>query len=548
MVLKQLLSLYSRLKIRAKITVPFVVSFTILWLSGTSFLGYYSSRKLRIEQTERLEGLTVLVAENFEQELFQLKSSQNSVNELRLQKQLSSQLLSKVAEKLEVELVALSEDTVVAHSFADVSAADLENVQPNNPATIKIGKNRYFQASLPLESANGEQVTILVLRDRATFAASLLTIRTTVGGISLLGIGIAAFVGYWVGDRIARPIRGLAEAANQVSQEANFGVRVAAVTQDELGTLARSLNQLIEWSGYYTHELELAAQTLDQRVQERTQELESAVQELKETQLQLIQTEKMSSLGQMVAGIAHEINNPVGFIQGNAFHLRGYFDDLCNLVQKYQVSYTPTPAIAETIEDIDLEFLLEDTHKVINSIEIGSKRVKDIVIALRNFSRLDESAIKDVDIHEGLESTLLILHHRLNQNVEVAKAYGELPLVRCYPAQLNQVFTNIVANAIDAMDEVNCEPKKLTITTRAIADGQVQVSFRDTGAGITAKMKQKIFDPFFTTKAVGKGTGLGLGICYQIIQKHFGHIEVVSEAGQGAEFIVTLPICVLSES
>ena len=222
-----------------------------------------------------------------------------------------------------------------------------------------------------------------------------------------------------------------------------------------------------------------------------------------------------------------------------------YFEDFCQLLQQYQETYEPTSAITQTIDDIDLPFLLEDTQKVIHSIEMGSKRVKDIVLALRNFSRLDESAIKEVDIHEGLESTLLILHHRLNPNIEVIKNYGELPPVRCYPAQLNQVFTNIITNAADAMDEFKSEVKKLTITTRAIEDEKIQVSCRDTGPGIPQKNQQKIFDPFFTTKTVGKGTGLGLGICYQIIQKHTGKIEVISEVGQGAEFVVTLPTQVL---
>ncbi|MDA0267054.1 MAG: ATP-binding protein [Cyanobacteria bacterium] len=161
---------------------------------------------------------------------------------------------------------------------------------------------------------------------------------------------------------------------------------------------------------------------------------------------------------------------------------------------------------------------------------------------MRNFSRLDESEVKAVDIHEGLESTLLILNNRLKYGIEVVKNYGDLPLIACYPAQLNQVFSNLITNAVDAMEEANCEPKQITIITKLTADKKVQISFKDNGPGMSDAVKQKIFDPFFTTKAVGKGTGLGLGICYQIIQQHSGSIEVLSEVGKGTEFKIVLPM------
>lgn len=264
--------------------------------------------------------------------------------------------------------------------------------------------------------------------------------------------------------------------------------------------------------------------------------------DLKETQAQLIQSEKMSGLGQMVAGIAHEINNPISFIQGNIRPLNDYFGDLVDLIETYQAEYpNPTDTILDKQEDIEVEFLLEDSAKILDSMKMGTNRVRDIVVSLRNFSRLDESAIKDVDLCEGLDSTLLILNHRLKEGVTVTKAYDLLPLVRCSPAQINQVFTNIIANALDAMLESDAQPKALNIATRVLDEEYVQICIRDSGPGMPPEVKAKIFDPFFTTKAVGKGTGIGLGICFKIIQQHQGRIEVNSELGKGTEFVITLP-------
>ncbi|MEM8641407.1 MAG: transporter substrate-binding protein [Cyanobacteria bacterium P01_G01_bin.54] len=282
--------------------------------------------------------------------------------------------------------------------------------------------------------------------------------------------------------------------------------------------------------------------TLEQHVNARTQDLEAALQQLKAAQTQLIQTEKMSSLGQMVAGIAHEINNPINFVYGNLFHLQQYIQDFCELIELYQASYEPTEAIAAKTGEMELDFVLSDIHQLMSSMTVGIVRVREIVKAMRNFSRLDEADLKTVDLHEGLESTLLILNNRLKTDCTLVKQYGDLPLVQCYPAQINQVFTNILVNALDALEESDCPEPQITIITAAIADGQVQVTIQDNGPGIPEAIRQKIFDPFFTTKPVGKGTGLGLGICYQIVQKHAGQLDVSSEPGQGTEFRITLPV------
>ena len=356
-------------------------------------------------------------------------------------------------------------------------------------------------------------------------------------------VAIAALLAWRTSRAIARPLEAVTNVARDVTKDSNFDLRAPITTQDEVGILADSLNQLIAWTGEYTHQLELSQETLEQRVEERTRELQQTLRNLKQTQAQLIQTEKMSSLGQMVAGVAHEINNPVSFIHGNLVHIDRYVKDLLELLALYQKqSPQNTPEIEEFIEEIDLEFVRSDLPDILKSMWIGSDRIKEIVLSLRNFSRLDEAEMKDANLHAGIDNTLIILGTRLKQGVETIKNYGDLPQIFCYPAQLNQVFMNLIANALDAMFEAKTENKQLTITTEKIPGDRICVKIRDNGPGIPDNLKEKLFDPFFTTKPIGKGTGLGLTICYQIIEKHKGTIEVKSQPGEGTEFAIALPI------
>ena len=300
---------------------------------------------------------------------------------------------------------------------------------------------------------------------------------------------------------------------------------------------------------------ELYSQTRNAAVVAETQaeKITQALQELQQTQAQLVQTEKMSSLGELVAGVAHEINNPVNFIYGNLSHASEYFEDLTGLVNLYQKHQNHThPEIQKYIEKIDLDYMLEDLPRLLSSMEMGADRILEIVRTLRNFSRLDEAEMKFVDIHEGIDSTIVILQSRIKASsehraIELIKNYGELPKVECYPGQLNQVFMNLLGNAIDALHENHQQqgndPMRITITTQVVERDWVSICIKDNGTGIPEDVVQKIFNPFFTTKPVGEGTGLGLSISYQIIEeKHKGRIKCISTVGQGTEFCIEIPI------
>ena len=305
-------------------------------------------------------------------------------------------------------------------------------------------------------------------------------------------------------------------------------------------------------------------QTLDQilsiKDEHKTaqEKAEINLHQVQRSQMQSVHKEKMSSLGQLVAGVAHEINNPVNFIYGNLSYASEYIQDLFSLLAAYSRAYPkPSSEVAEVMEEIDLEFLKLDLPRLLGSMQIGSERIREIVSSLRNFSRLDEAKCKFASLHEGIDNTLLLLRSRFktklnSPSIEVIKDYSNLPLIKCFPGEINQVFMNLLSNAIDTLEERNREftmgeltinPSKIWIKTVALEEDWIRISIKDNGMGMGEEVSNRIFDPFYTTKPVGQGTGLGLSISHQIIvEKHGGRLRFFSTPGKGTEFIVELPL------
>ncbi len=521
--------------------------------------------------------------------IYPIKSAAGLLGGIIIAQLVNDQLLQKFAAGSSKQLIATRNGQIIATTLP--AAREAPTLASLNPATtqLTINEQRYLARSISFTGASQSLFTT-VLYPIAQLEAAKRLLWFRFGLVFGLEAIIVTIVGVLIAKAITRPLQAVSQVAKAVTRDSNFGLQAPVLTQDEVGVLAVSFNQLIQQVQQLLIEqedskeqLKIYNQTLEAQVENRTEELQQknidlrqTLKKLKDTQLRLIQGEKMSALGQLVAGIAHEINNPVNFIHGNLTYLQQHTQDLMSLLSAYQAHYPdPPPSLQNDLEDIELDFLREDLAKILKSMKMGSDRIRDLVLSLRNFSRLDEADFKTVNIHEGIDSALLILQHRLKANsnmsvIQVVKNYGQLPEVECYPSQLNQVFLNIISNAIDSLESHSmnhsleshsakdvlkesdqqqdfsvCElnPSQISISTKLLPNNQVEIKISDNGLGIPELVQKRIFDPFFTTKEIGKGTGLGMSISYQIItERHQGSLVCESQLGEGASFIIRIPL------
>ena len=463
-----------------------------------------------------------------------LKACQTLSSEIKLERLICSliQLVMENAGASKAALLLQKEDTLILEALAN-SNQDIERLNirfqenDNIPHTvINLVKHNLNTIILDDVTAQNDFVTDSYLIQQNPKSLLCMPILNQGKLIGLLYLENNLSIGAFTENRV--------EILNVLTTQAAISLENA---------------QLYSKISDYSHTLELKVEKRTQQLTEKATELESTLKDLQKTQAQLIQSEKMSALGKLVAGIAHEINNPISFIYGNLTPVEEYIESLIELFNFYQNNYHQyLPEIDTKIVDLDLDFIIDDLPKILNSMKIGAERICEIVLSLRNFSRLDESEIKSVDINSGIDSTLLILQHQLASNnkypeIQIIKEYKDIPKVMCYASELNQVFMNIISNAIDALRDKQENKPRIKIRTSKLDYQNILISIADNGIGINQSILNKIFDPFFTTKPVGSGTGLGLSTSYSIVvEKHGGKLSCVSTPGEGTEFLIQLPL------
>lgn len=441
--------------------------------------------------------------------------------------------LNRLKERLKLEIFLIKPQTtqVMAGTHEDFYLYKKSNLPDLDPKT----EFSFFDLSLRGQPIGailtpikwGKSEIILGLGASKAEAKSVLK-NVNYAFFSVVGtiIFVLVIIIFLISNTILRPINDLLEAI-WLMQSSDKPVEIPIKNETEIGLLTESLNQM-------SRNVIQARSDLKKKILE----LEQANSELKETQARLVHSSKMVSLGQLVAGVAHELNNPIGFIYSNMPHLRDYSAKLLELAD---IAQTNPTAIAKAKVDLDIDYIKQDLPKLIASCEDGARRTRDIVLGLRNFSRIEEAQLKEININESIDNTLSLLSGEIKNRIQIHKDYGSVPLVTCYASQINQVFMNILSNSVQAIEEKG----NIWLSTKTIEKNRktyVSISFQDSGKGMTPQVMEKVFDPFFSTKGVGQGTGLGMSISYGIIQKHRGEILVKSQVGIGTEFTVNIPV------